>query len=182
MRYQFHSESDLELSFVQFLLILPTTCNVFRSAPHVSPTPLVDASSYSGMTARRVHRRAVQMLHYATFFTHSAGGCPMFWDGGSRVQLQYSRAVQKPVDASSYGGMTARRGAPSSCANATCTMLHSSPCYTLRHAIFFAHSAGGCPIFGMAARGCNSSTPEPCKCNTLHPLPLPPSPPPSPPP
>ena len=33
MRYRFHSESNLGLSFVQFLMILPTTCHVFRSAP-----------------------------------------------------------------------------------------------------------------------------------------------------
>jgi len=181
MHHQFHSESNLELSFVQFLLVLPTTCYVFHSAPHVSPTPLVDASSCSRMTAHWVHHRAVQMLHYATFFTHSAGGCPMFWDSSSRVQLQYSRVVQKLADASLCGGMMTHQGAPSSCANATCTMLHSSPCYILRHAIFLAHSAGGCPIFGMVARGCNSSTPEPWKYNMLYPLPLPPSLPPSPP-
>ena len=55
-------------------------------------------------------------------------------DAGSRVQLQYSRVEEMqhasptpPVDASSLGGMTACRGAPLSCANASCTMLHNSP-------------------------------------------------------
>src|SRR5260370_22269198 len=37
----------------------------------------------------------------------------------------------------------------------------------MHHAKFLAHSAGGCPVFGMAARECNSSTPEPYKCNVL---------------
>jgi hypothetical protein len=35
----------------------------------------------------------------------------------------------------------------------------------MHHAKFLAHSAGGCPVFGMAARRCNSSTPELYKCN-----------------
>jgi hypothetical protein len=54
------------------------------------------------------------------------------------------------VDASSRGGMTARRGAPSSCVNATCTMLNSLPTLQV-----------DAPYFGMPACGCNSSTPEP---------------------
>jgi len=80
-------------------------------------------------------------MHHATCYAHSAGGCPVFRDAGSRVQLQYSRAEEiphasptLPVDTPSLGGMTARWGAPSS--RATCYMHHAT-CY--------AHSAGGCP-------------------------------------
>jgi len=68
-------------------------------------------------------------MHHATCYAHSAGGCPVFRDAGSRVQLQYSRAEDASptlrVDAPSLGGMTARWGAPSS--RATCYMHHATP-------------------------------------------------------
>ena len=109
---------------------------------HATPTLPVDALSLNGMTARRgaPSSHATCYMHHTTCYAHSAGGCPVFQDASSWVQLQYSRAEDASptlrVDAPSLGGMTACRGAPSS--HATCYMHHTT-CY--------AHSAGGCPVF-----------------------------------
>ena len=114
--------------------------------PHATPTLPVDALSLDGMTVRRgaPSSRATCYMHHATCYAHSAGGCPVFRNAGSRVQLQYSRAEDAsptlPVDASSLGGMTARRGAPSS--RATCYIHHATPTLQV-----------DAPDFGMTARG-----------------------------
>jgi hypothetical protein len=132
-------------------------CPVFRDASlrvqlqypraeDASHTPPVDAPSFCGMMARRgaPSSRATCYLHRATCYAHSAGGCPVFRDAGLRVQLQYPRAEDAshtpPVDAPSLAGMMARRGAPSS--HATCY---------LHRATYYAHSAGGCPVFRDAS-------------------------------
>ena len=76
--------------------------------------------------------------------------------------------LQPLLDALSPDRMTARRGAPSSCA--ICHMHHAT-CY--------AHSAGGCPVFrdassfgGMTARRGAPSSCANASCTTLHIFPL----------
>jgi hypothetical protein len=58
--------------------------------------PFLDALSLDGMTAYwgAPPSRATCYMHHATCYAHSAGGCPIFRDAGSRVQLQYSRAEE----------------------------------------------------------------------------------------
>ena len=60
----------------------PRKCQMF----HPLVTPPVDASSLGGMTARwgAPSSRATCYMHHATCYAHSAGGCPRFWDDGSR--------------------------------------------------------------------------------------------------